>query len=122
MAGQLRGFYHVMFALQGNKCAYCRRVLQNRSANRNDADGWTRDHVRPRSLGNEDLENNVVLACFPCNHKKSTNPPAPCYIEIAAELWRQTTKLHAIWIKRVLQIPKKKRAAELAALIEQADG
>ena len=34
------------------------------------SDQATADHVVPRSKGGDDLDSNLVVACFKCNYKK----------------------------------------------------
>jgi 5-methylcytosine-specific restriction endonuclease McrA len=44
-------------------CAYCGDVAN------------TMDHIRPRAQGGPHVWENIVAACFPCNHKKGNRTP-----------------------------------------------
>ena len=49
-----------LFARDGQMCMYCGAETQN----------LTRDHLVPRSRGGADAWENVVAACYKCNHRK----------------------------------------------------
>lgn len=59
-------------ARDGEHCVWCSRPLDHRSPEA------TVDHVRCRSAGGPDSLENLVLACAPCNHRRSNR---------SAELW-----------------------------------
>lgn len=44
----------------GDRCHYCQVVFSDRAR-------ATRDHVVPASRGGTNVQDNLVLACFPCN-------------------------------------------------------
>jgi 5-methylcytosine-specific restriction endonuclease McrA len=61
-----------LFARDGYRCQYCgrhRNVLRGREF-------LTRDHVVPISRGGENIWENVVTACSPCNTRKANHLPA----------------------------------------------
>ena len=49
----------------GNCCVYCGESYELHEL--------TLDHVRPKSLGGEDLTSNLVPACHKCNQDKGSN-------------------------------------------------
>lgn len=50
----------MIYKRDGHKCQYCGSTKQ-----------LTIDHIIPRSRGGEDTWENLVVACMPCNTKKS---------------------------------------------------
>ena len=63
-----------LFARDGYRCQYCgrhRTELRGR-------DYLTRDHVVPISRGGENVWENVVTACSPCNNRKANHLPEEC--------------------------------------------
>jgi hypothetical protein len=52
----------------GARCRYCALRLEENEV--------TFDHVFPRSRGGSDKPDNLVVACMPCNLKKSDRTPA----------------------------------------------
>jgi 5-methylcytosine-specific restriction endonuclease McrA len=61
-----------VFARDGGKCQYC-GVRLVRSPD--DPNGFTYDHVIPRSKGGKTCWENVVTCCIPCNQKKGNRTP-----------------------------------------------
>lgn len=57
----------VLFKRDRHICAYCGEHYSR--------DKLTRDHVRPRSRGGQDVWTNVVAACRACNHRKGARLP-----------------------------------------------
>ena len=61
--GELQGYEVREYLLEkwGRKCVYC------------DAERTTLtiDHIHPKSTGGSDRVSNLVIACFPCNQRKS---------------------------------------------------
>lgn len=49
-----------LFARDGQMCMYCGVETRN----------LTRDHLVPKSRGGRDVWENVVAACYKCNHRK----------------------------------------------------
>jgi 5-methylcytosine-specific restriction endonuclease McrA len=61
-----------IFARDGGKCQYCgARVNRNPE----DPNGFTYDHVTPRSRGGRTCWENVVVSCPPCNSRKGNRTP-----------------------------------------------
>jgi hypothetical protein len=56
----------LLFKRDRYTCAYC--------GNRFHRQALTRDHIRPRSAGGEDVWMNCVTACFACNNAKGSKP------------------------------------------------
>lgn len=54
-----------LFARDRNLCGYCGLVFT--------AAQLTRDHIQPVSRGGRDVWENVVTACFSCNHDRKRN-------------------------------------------------
>ena len=50
----------MIYKRDGNKCQYCGSTKE-----------LTIDHIIPRSRGGEDSWENLVVACMPCNSRKS---------------------------------------------------
>jgi hypothetical protein len=57
-----------MMFLQENQCWYCRRQLTMRSAILQETP--TIDHMTPLTMGGEPFGDNIVVACWRCNHLK----------------------------------------------------
>lgn len=55
-----------IFIRDGHTCVYC--------GNENPSD-MTIDHVMPKSRGGRDTWENLVCACYRCNHKKADRTP-----------------------------------------------
>jgi hypothetical protein len=47
---------------QFGRCYYCHQPIDSGSA--------TEDHKMPKSRGGQDIYENIVAACWPCNHQK----------------------------------------------------
>jgi hypothetical protein len=56
----------LLFKRDRYTCAYCGSRFQRHDL--------TRDHVKPRSAGGEDIWMNCVTACFMCNNAKGSKP------------------------------------------------
>ena len=65
-----------LFRRDENICMYCG---QDHSARK-----LSRDHIHPRSRGGEDVWENVVTACIPCNHKKNDRTPEEANMSLLA--------------------------------------
>ena len=63
-----------LFKRDGYLCMYCggRFVTQQLS----------RDHIRPFCRGGQDVWTNVVTACRPCNHRKSSRTPEQAHMPL----------------------------------------
>lgn len=61
--GSLPKRRRAIFEKSGGKCHYCacELTLEGR---------WHVEHMIPRALGGQSVEDNLVAACAPCNHKK----------------------------------------------------
>jgi 5-methylcytosine-specific restriction endonuclease McrA len=67
-----------IYERDGGRCHYCGTEIPRNS-------DWHIDHKHPRSLGGSDAEDNLVLACAPCNLAKSDTP----YDEFIASVMRE---------------------------------
>jgi HNH endonuclease len=56
-----------LFARDRNVCAYCGQALHEHDL--------TREHIVPFAQNGQDHWMNVVTACKPCNHRKSSRTP-----------------------------------------------
>jgi 5-methylcytosine-specific restriction endonuclease McrA len=56
-----------VYARDKGKCQYCAKNVPRSS--------FTYDHVNPRAQGGQTVWENVVVACVPCNQKKSGRTP-----------------------------------------------
>ena len=69
------------------QCAYC-----------GDDDNLTLDHVKPRSLGGEDVSRNVVCACKSCNQSKGREYWRDRYYDQDFFSWERQYSIEA-WIQ-----------------------
>jgi len=65
-----------LFERDRQTCLYC--------GNHFSSSLLTRDHVRPRAQGGQDIWNNVVAACKACNAKKSCYTPHQAHMPLLA--------------------------------------
>lgn len=65
----------LIFLAQKGKCFYCGKYLSPWAWAADNPRGWTKDHFVPKSKGGAKGNNNVVIACHPCNRKKGANLP-----------------------------------------------
>ena len=65
-----------LFGRDRNLCLYCGRVFPST--------GLTRDHVVPKCRGGTNAWDNVVAACKRCNHRKGSQLPHECGMELLA--------------------------------------
>ena len=54
----------------GGECVWCRRSLEFGDSQ------LTIDHVLPKGSGGPAWPENEVLACYKCNHRRGSTPPA----------------------------------------------
>ncbi len=59
---RLRRFRAEALQRQGGRCFWCDAGL--------DAESATADHVSPRAFGGRTTPDNIVAACWPCNHRR----------------------------------------------------
>jgi hypothetical protein len=80
--------YGVVWLIQDGLCSLCQKRLPPRSWRDEPGlrDGWSREHVVPRSRGGR-LPNNVLLAHRRCNSNKSDKPPTPGLQHTARKVW-----------------------------------
>lgn len=71
-------FRQHIFEAWGWRCAYCDRLLDDRTA--------TIDHILPKHKGGHTVKNNMACACSSCNRAKASillqdffNESNPCY-------------------------------------------
>ncbi len=65
---------HKLFARDRNTCAYCGDVLPEEEL--------TREHIIPFAQQGRDHWMNVVTACKPCNHRKSSRTPEQAHMPL----------------------------------------
>lgn len=75
-----------------NCCAYCDEPLGKNA---------TLDHVKPRSLGGETIETNLVACCLHCNSMKSSHDVFAWYRTQTFYCLTREIRLHD-WITRYL--------------------
>ncbi len=63
-----------LFARDRNVCAYCGQRLQEHDL--------TREHIVPFAQNGQDHWMNVVTACKPCNHRKSSRTPEQAHMPL----------------------------------------
>lgn len=73
---------------QRHRCYLCRReMFDPRSAHAKcTGEGWTEDHVRPRSSHNGVIQNSA-MAHHRCNQRKKNRPAFACEKFFAREMW-----------------------------------
>jgi HNH endonuclease len=64
-----RSLVSLILVLQDQRCIYCERQLSMREKHNRDKIP-TVDHATPLSMGGEPYGDNVVIACWTCNHMK----------------------------------------------------
>jgi 5-methylcytosine-specific restriction endonuclease McrA len=80
--------YGVVWLIQEGECCHCGKQLgpypwQDEPELR---DGWTREHVLPRSRGGR-LPGNVLLAHASCNRRRGNKKPTETLVEVARLVW-----------------------------------
>ena len=92
-----------LFARDGYRCGYCGRhkaVLRGREF-------LTRDHVVPISRGGENVWENVVTACSPCNNRKANHLPEEIGMHLSREP-REPNYVELVWaVRRVTDVQAK---------------
>ncbi len=63
-----------LFARDRNVCAYCGALHHE--------DVLTREHIIPYAQNGQDVWMNVVTACRPCNHRKSSRTPEQAHMPL----------------------------------------
>lgn len=79
----------ILYSFQECKCFYCNKFLRYMNYNPENPErfeGYTIDHLYPKSLG-YGLGGNAVLACRKCNEKKANRYPTETEIAKASELY-----------------------------------
>jgi 5-methylcytosine-specific restriction endonuclease McrA len=66
-----------VFVRDGNRCAYCDRLLKRGEL--------TVDHVNPVSRGGRSTWGNTVTACAPCNQRKADRTPHEAGMKLLIE-------------------------------------
>lgn len=79
-----------IYLAQQGRCFHCTKPMLMsacvRSASGNHNNGWTREHVTPRSKGGRRGYKNVVLAHAKCNHRRGNADPTPDMVERHARI------------------------------------
>lgn len=79
----------LLWAAQLGLCYLCGQPMDHRPHNARQApDGWTRDHLRPRSRGGRLSAGNVLLAHMACNSRRGDALPTREACAYAAEVAR----------------------------------
>lgn len=60
-----RRFRYYLYCRDFGRCQYCGREVEPEH-------GWHIEHILPHSFGGPDSEDNLVVACIPCNMRKGT--------------------------------------------------
>lgn len=84
-----------LFARDDYHCQYCgrhRRELRGREF-------LTRDHVLPTSRGGENIWENVVTACSPCNNRKGDRTPDEARMPLLTAPG-EPNQVHLVWAVR----------------------
>ena len=68
-AAKQRIMRHRLCAEQNYRCAYCGKKVDT-TVTCNTHNFASLDHVKPKIYGGEDIYDNIVVACSPCNTKK----------------------------------------------------
>ncbi len=102
-----------LFARDRHLCMYCGQQYTRSEL--------TRDHVMPLSRGGQDIWENVVAACLPCNVRKSNRTPQQAGMPLLAVPFRPSWVEHLILSNRHIladqmdflmgHLPRKKRLA-----------
>jgi 5-methylcytosine-specific restriction endonuclease McrA len=92
-----------LFARDGYRCQYCGR---HRAALRG-REFLTRDHVVPVSRGGDNLWDNVVTACSPCNNRKASHLPGECGMHLLKQP-HEPNYVELVWaVRRVTDVQAK---------------
>lgn len=82
-----RRFRWYLWCRDSGQCQYCGKAVDPRQ-------GWHIEHVLPFSLGGPDTEDNLVVACIPCNLKKGTKIVFPeGFYKLPPRYWRNVWRL-----------------------------
>ncbi|MCX7564174.1 HNH endonuclease [Xanthomonadaceae bacterium XH05] len=81
-----------LFARDTHLCLYCGQQFTRYQL--------TRDHVLPRSQGGQDIWENVVSACLPCNTRKGGRTPTQARMPLLAVPYRPSWVEHLILSNR----------------------
>jgi 5-methylcytosine-specific restriction endonuclease McrA len=71
---EVRFSRHGVFERDNSRCQYCGKHLPKSQL--------TIDHVTPQSRGGGDTWHNLVVACLPCNVKKSNRTPEEAHMPL----------------------------------------
>ncbi|MGH8159307.1 MAG: HNH endonuclease domain-containing protein [Rhodanobacter sp.] len=93
-----------LFQLQRGCCILCRRRMVLKASSTKCRNGYTREHVFPRSAGHG-LFANKVLTCHRCNQAKANRPPSASLIAAAREIYEavlpppvlSALQVHPLW-------------------------
>jgi len=103
MEGSLAGYGERIYAKYHHTCVYC-------GYDGRGFDGWMQlsiDHLRPRSSGGDDSEENLVVACRSCNSitsRMTFEPDTPLEAILAAKRERvdaRRAEFYDFWLKNV---------------------
>lgn len=74
--GRVTSRIRALFYAQRGLCFHCNTPMREQCArNGHTQDGWTREHVYPRSTSGRGLANNFVLAHPECNNRRGNRHP-----------------------------------------------
>jgi len=85
-----RKFRYYLWIRDNGRCQYCGKPVEPNK-------GWHIEHILPWSFGGPDTEDNLVVACIPCNMAKGTKIIFPIgFYELPPKWWRTIAKM-IVW-------------------------
>ncbi len=93
--------FRIAVDLHGGSCFYCKKALSKKDG----AYQWTLDHIEAIAAGGKDKLANFVIACQPCNCKKS-DTAVDAFNAQASEVWLNALLVQInARLKRLKSIP-----------------
>jgi hypothetical protein len=80
--------FRIAVEVHGGACFYCKKQL----VKKDNVYQWTLDHIEPLATGGKDNLSNFVIACQPCNSRKS-NQPIDAFNAQATEVWLKALRV-----------------------------
>lgn len=86
---------HRLAVRDGNHCHYCGTVEPGALKK------FTLDHIIPRSQGGTRIQENLVLSCYRCNHKRRDRPyldyarDKAVDVDLRMEVWKRAVEAHS---------------------------
>lgn len=95
-----------LYLAQRGRCFHCSSPMLMGSAQKKKSgkfnDGWTREHVVPRSKGGVKSYVNVVLAHAWCNMQRGNTDPTPWMLEKHKSIWERASAFSRKEAKQLL--------------------